>query len=117
VCKAEGKEISMKVNASLLQASAIACQLGSPVFAGVPLAPGLLQFNANTPCAWFHLGEPGAFNEDVHVRMDVEGKRLGGALDNPDLVKGPLPDSEKLYTRHAVEHCSPGNARYQVVWK
>lgn len=103
VCKAEAKEILMKVNASLLQASTIACQLGSPVFAGVPLAAGLLQFNANTPCTWFHLGEPGTSNEDVYVRMDIEGNRLGGARDNSDLVKGPLTDKEML---NAVKSCT-----------
>lgn len=96
VYNAEGKEILMKVNASLLQASAIGGQLGSPVLAGVPLTAGLLQFNVNTQCAWFHLGDTGPFNADVNVRMDTKGKRLGCARDNTDLVKGPLTDKEIL---------------------
>jgi len=109
------EEIMMKVNASLLQASALGCQRGSPVLFGVPLAAGLMQFNANTPCAWFHLGDTGPFNADVHVRMDTKGKRLGCSTDNTDLVRGPLTDKEILATVKSSTRAMPWNIAVQTM--
>lgn len=88
--------ILMKVNSSLLRAGALGLEFGSPVFAGVPLATGLLQFTMYTPCTWFHLDNPNPSNEDVYVRLDVNGKRCNSSSDNIGLVRGPLTDKELL---------------------
>ena len=87
--------ILMKVNSLLLQAGAAGMEAGSPVFAGVPLAAGLLQFSLKTPCCWFHLKDDSPEDRDINIQISLSGQRQEGDLDSSG-VAGPLTIDEIL---------------------
>lgn len=87
--------ILMKVNSFLLRAGTIGIEAGSPVFAGVPLATGLLQFSLNTPCCWFHLKGGASDNQDINININLSGQIQNGNFNNSK-VCGPLADKDIL---------------------
>lgn len=83
-------QIVMRVNPELLEAASLAANLGSPVFAGVPLATSICEFTLETRCAWFVLrrGASSDLGEDVVIDVADPGiGHLGG------LVEGPIDDA------------------------
>ena len=85
--------IVMKVNAMLLKAGAAGCELGIPVFVGVPRATELLQYTLDTPCSWFHLAEHKPPENDVEIRVSVDGNSAESDV-NPRPVSGPLTTND-----------------------
>ena len=98
--------ILMKVNSLLLQAGAVGLQAGSPVFAGVPLAAGLLQFNIETPCCWFHVQDAAPDDRDVEIQISLSGQRQDKGAGSSGVV-GPLAadDILSLIRQHARPMC------------
>jgi|GEM_PF-1173024 len=81
--------VLMKINALLLRAGATGIDLGSPVFAGVPLVTGLLQFALDIPCSWFHIGEDSVQGEDIEIEVSVTGEQHRGNTTTGGVI-GPL---------------------------
>jgi len=91
----EDETIVMKVNSLLLQAGAAGCELGIPVFVGVPRATQLLEFTLDTPCSWFHLAERDPPKTDVEIRISVDGKSAVSDVA-PCPLSGPLAANNVL---------------------
>lgn len=87
--------VLMKVNSLLLRAGAIGAQTGIPVFTGVPLASGLLQYSLNTPCCWFYISNEYPDDRDINISLDLSGERQGGDSSSSG-VSGPLQADEVL---------------------
>lgn len=83
----------LKINASLLEAAETGARLGSPVFAGVPLATSLLHFNTCTPCAWFALPGEVQVAGDIHIRLSLSEKRSNPS-NKKGVINGPLTEDE-----------------------
>jgi len=87
--------VLMKINALLLQAGAAGLDVGIPVLAGVPLASGLLQFNIETPCSWFHINGRVPGDRDVEIRISLSGEAQDSDSSRPGVL-GPLTADDLL---------------------
>jgi len=106
VCSPTDTIIFMKVNSLLLQAGAMGVQTGIPVFTGVPLATGLLQYSINTPCCWFHIQDEYPDGRDINITISLSGKRQEDDSDSSGII-GPLKakDILSLVKKHARLMC------------
>jgi len=91
----DDKVLFLKINSSLLQAAKKGAQLGSPVFAGVPLATGLLQYNIGTPCAWFSLAGKPPVEADFLIDLRLNGEAQSFP-DKAGIISGPMSSGEIL---------------------
>jgi hypothetical protein len=85
----EDSILLMKINAELLHAGSAGLDVGIPVFAGVPLASGLLQFSIDTPCSWFHQEGSSAEDHDLHILVSLTGETHEPSSSRPGVI-GPL---------------------------
>jgi hypothetical protein len=95
VVNPEDSIVLMKINALLLQAGAAGLKVGIPLFAGVPLAAGLLQFSIETPCSWFHINGRVPGDQDVEIRISLSGEVQESNSSRPGVV-GPLTADDLL---------------------
>lgn len=93
VINPEDSMVLMRINARLLHAGAAGLDVGIPVFAGVPLASGLLQFSIETPCSWFHINGRAPGDQDIEIRISLSGEAQGSDVGRPGVV-GPLTADE-----------------------